>query len=205
MKNSKRLMAAFAVLAAVSSAMAEDINIDFDAKGGTPASFSELLAGAGSRADNSAVSAVPDPEKAQLASNIVPPREIKIKVLMKNGAFLNKETVVCEAGKDGPALDTCKKRSDSAGLTGADITSLSLRKYFPDSASDFSALLEQTRHSYTNQSGPMTFTCKDACASWQPVSSESGCEISTSGAGCHSSVTSECVEFTHECECVKGC
>lgn len=200
MKKSNILVAVFAVLAAASAVKADEI--DFDGKKASPVSFSELLEGVGSSQENGANLAVPKPERAEAA---IPRGELKIDIIMKTGSAIKKETLVCEPGKGGLAMNGCKKLSDLTGLSKDDVSAMSLRKYFPAEKQDFASLLDQTKHSYTNQSGPMTFSCVDKCDSWTPVSSTSGCEIGTSGAGCHTTVTSECTGWTHECDCIVGC
>lgn len=188
------IIAVFAVVAAVSTAMAEGTQVGFDGKKGAPASFSEVLALAA--ANNSST---PEPVKAEVPEGIVPSREVKINVVMKTGNKVMQDTVVCVAKEGRPAIEGCKKSSNSEKLAANDVAAMSLRKYFPEVRADFSSLLGQAKHSYTNQSGPQTFHCEDACGKWDWAITISLFPPYLEEASW------TCVEDSHECECIAGC
>ncbi|MDO8806443.1 MAG: hypothetical protein Q7R35_18685 [Elusimicrobiota bacterium] len=204
MKKSNILIAVFAVLAAVTSANAQAVKVDFDGKESKGMSLIELLNTVDSCQNDKIACSKPEAERVEPAAAVVS-GEVKIKVTMVAGATKKKETLLCQAGTEGKGLTGCKKQSDQTMLTVEEINAMSLRKYFPEAAG-FSGLLEQTKHSYTNQSGPMTFHCIDICTAWRPVTSTNGCYAGIpAGAGCTTSVTSECVTWSHSCTCTKGC
>lgn len=203
MKKNNILIVTFAVLAAVTSAKAQTVKVDFDGKESGGMSFIELLNTADSCQNDKIVCSKPEAERVEPAADTVS-GEVRIKVTMVAGATEKKETLFCQTSPEGEGLTGCKKQSDQAMLTAEEINALSLRKYFPEAAG-FSGLLEQMKHSYTNNSGPMTFHCIDICTGWRPVTSSNGCTFGTSGANCTHEVTSECVTWSHSCECTKGC
>ncbi|HBB65856.1 MAG TPA: hypothetical protein DCZ93_00860 [Elusimicrobia bacterium] len=199
MKKNKILIAVFAVLTAASAAMAKDINIDFDGKKSAPLSFSELLeSGSAGHAEGAAL-AVSEPERAQPAANTVLVREKKINVTMRTRGFIKKETIICEPVKGAPAMAGCRKESNSAKITREDVAAMSLRKYFPSEKAGFASLLDQTKHGYTNHSGPQTFECEDACGRWD-------WSVTISVFPPYLEEASwTCVEDSHECKCIEGC
>ncbi len=203
MKKSNILIAVFAVMSTVSAAGAAEVKFDFDGEKRGGISFIELLNSADSCQNDKIACSKPVAEKVEPAAVAVS-GEVKIKVTIASGASEKKETLLCQAGPEGKGLTGCKKQSDLSALTPEEINAMSLRKYFPEAAA-FAGLLEQTKHSYTNQSGPMTFHCIDICTGWKPVSSSNSCTGGTSGANCTHEVTSECVNWSHSCECTKGC
>lgn len=188
------IIALLALAAAVSTASAEDVRVGFDGKGPAAVNFGEMLASAGVPNDFA-----PEPVKMEAPEGVIPVREIKINVVMKTGDKIVKDTVVCEAKEGRPAIEGCKKSSNSEKLTADDVAAMSLRKYFPEARTDFSSLLGQVKHSYTNQSGPQTFHCEDACGRWD-------WSITISPFPPYLEEASwTCVEDSHECECVAGC
>ncbi|MHB9138695.1 MAG: hypothetical protein ACYC4Q_04740 [Victivallaceae bacterium] len=96
-------------------------------------------------------------------------------------------------------MNDCRKQSDSTKMTGEDVAAMSLRKYFPAEKPDFASLLNQTKHSYTNQSGPQTFQCDDTCGNYDWSVTVSPFPPYLEEA------TWTCVEMTHECNCTAGC
>lgn len=203
MNKSNMMIAMLAVLTLVTSAKAQNVKMNFDGKEGGMMSFMELLNTADSCQNDKIVCSKPEAERVEPSVAAVS-GEVKIKVTMVAGGKQKMETLLCQASPEGKGLTGCKKQSDQAILTAEDINAMSLRKYFPEAAG-FSALLEQTKHSYTNQSGPQTFHCIDICTGWRPVTSSNSCTGGTSGVNCTHEVTSECVTWSHSCECIKGC
>lgn len=190
----KIIFAVFALATAVSTAPAEEMRPGFDGSGGATVNFGEMLASAGVPANSA-----PEPVKMEAPEGVVPVREVKINIVMKTGDKIVKDTVVCEAKEGRPAIEGCKKSSNSGKLTDKDISAMSLRKYFPEVRTDFTSLLGQVKHSYTNQSGPQTFHCEDACGKWD-------WSITISLFPPYLEEASwTCVEDSHECECIAGC
>lgn len=199
MKKSKILIAVFAVMVAASAARAEGDLVDFDGKKSAPLNFSELFEGGSEGRTDGAALAVPEPERVQPAASTVLARETKISVTMRTGNSVKKETVICEPAKGAPAITGCRKESDSSKITPEDVAAMSLRKYFPAEKTGFASLLNQTKHPYTNQSGPQTFSCVDACGRWDWSITVSPFPPFLEEASW------TCVEDSHECECIAGC
>lgn len=193
MKKMNVLAAVAVVLAAAAVAGAQEIKVDFDgAKKAAPA-FAEML----KASQEQAGAEVAAPVNAAPARAAVFGKNTKITVIMRNGADVKREEISCE-GRNGKAEpEACRKQSDSARLTRGDVEALSLRSYFPEQKPSFASLLQQTKHSYTNQSGPQTFHCEDSCADY----ALDEFSIGTDGV----SGTWVCKSWTHECDCVAGC
>lgn len=192
MKKSIKFIAAAGLFFSIAGgAMAEDIKIDFDGTGAKAAVSKET-----SQTIELPEAAQPKPEKV---SDKADKTTVTIKTVMKNGEKTSEETLTCKAGQGEDKVAECKK-SDSTELTYKDLETLSLRSYFSEETLQFADLLNQNKHSYTNQSGPMTFSCHDSCANHELVS----LGLSTSPPFIES-FEIKCVEWTHECDCVAGC
>ena len=202
MKNKNTIAAVFAIMAAVSGlglglAHAEDIKIDFDGKKSSGFfNVGEIKAdidGKKGPADFQAPAAAAVPARNGKSS------EITIKAIMKNGEKTKEETLVCRPGLGADKISDCRK-SDSALLSYEEVNTLSLRQYFSPGTLKFADMLNQTKHSYTNQSGPMTFKCDDTCGNYDLVSI--GFSLTPPYL---ESFEVKCVEWTHECDCIAGC
>ncbi len=185
MNKNKLVMAVFAVLvSAAVSARAGEV-VDFDGKSAKAVSFTEALESV--EAGMAAPLAVQVQDKKQ---------GIKIKAIMKNGEKIKEETLTCQPGMGADKISDCRK-GDSSALGYEDLNTLSLRTYFSAETLKFADLLNQTKHSYTNQSGPMTFSCEDECATYTSVGA-------CLGPLCVD-VPVTCQEWTHSCTCTLGC
>lgn len=205
MKSKNTIAAVFAVLAAVSGlglglAQAEDIKIDFDGKTNKAyRSFAieEIKTVLDSKTGLADFQA---PEAAAVPARNGRNSEITIKAIMKNGELTKEETLFCQPGLGADKISGCKKKSDSALLSYEEVNTLSLRQYFSPGTLKFAEMLNQTKHSYTNQSGPMTFKCDDTCGNYDLVSI--GFSLTPPYL---ESFEVKCVEWTHECDCIAGC
>jgi hypothetical protein len=170
---------------------AEELKIDFDGRKGA-----DFISAADLRKEGPAAGPqTPAPTPVQPAVKT----EITVKAIMRVGEKSKIEVLSCLPGQNGDKITECKK-SDSSALNHQDVGALSLRKYFSEETLKFSDLMNQAKHSYTNQSGPMTFACDDACGNYDLVS------IGLSPFFPYlESFEVQCVEWTHECECVEGC
>lgn len=205
MKIGNMLVSVFAVLAAVQVGSAEGIHVDFDGRSSKSMSVSAAMINTSMVGNNSfAVSeAVSVPVDKTVSDSV--DKNVKIDVTMKQGEAEIKETLLCKSERAGTRLEECRKDGGFFALTREDVDGFVLGSYFTANKSGFDDLLSVNKHSYTNTSGTMTFHCVDMCKSWKPVSSTNGCSAGTSGVGCNTSVTSECVEWSHSCSCIKGC
>lgn len=191
MKNGKMIAAVFAALvAAAVSAGAEEAKIDFDGSRRTAVFRVEAV-----KAD--LVDAkLPEPLAAAVPVQANKDAEIVIKAKMKNGSKITEETLTCKPGQGADKVADCRK-SDSTILTIDEVNTLSLRSYYSEETLKFADLLSQTKHSYTNQSGPQTFSCQDECAEYTSIPfGEFGFGIT---------VPVSCVRWSHSCTCVAGC
>lgn len=192
MKNSKAIVAMAAVMLLAASGLKAEGLMDFDGKKGAAMSLKDLLKASAPVQEVQASPVAPAVPTAPAAG-----AEVKIAVTMKNGAAQKTETLLCRRGESKDAVSQCRKQSDLAFLTAADIEGLSLRKFFPD--------IMQTKHSYDGKNGPQTFHCDDACARWTTVKRCIGVEVG-SGGGCLSySEEQVCTSWTHECSCTSNC
>lgn len=202
MKNKNTIAAVFAVMAAVSGlglglAHAEDIKIDFDGKKSSGFfNVEELKAGLDGRED---LADLQEPAPAAAPARNGKNSEITVKAIMRNGEKTKEENLVCRPGLGADKITGCKK-SDSALLSYEEVNTLSLRQYFSPETLKFADMLNQTKHSYTNQSGPMTFECHDTCGNYDLVSI--GFSLTPPYL---ESFEVKCVEWTHECDCIAGC
>ncbi len=157
---------------------------------------------------------IPDVPIGDVAENVPVNTEtdrlesVKINVIVKNGARTLQEILLCRPDPGAKTLMECKKQSDFSVISNEDINTMVLREFFTEEGGDkwgMMAQLNQIKHAYTNQSGPQVFHCVDKCTAWKPVSNTNGCEVGTTNIGCHTSVTSECVDWSHACTCIKNC
>lgn len=83
-------------------------------------------------------------------------KDVKIDVIIKNGEKSLKETLLCHLGPDGRTPVGCIRQSKRSAVSREDIGSMQLERLVPDELNR-----NQTRHSYTNCSGPEMFHCDD--------------------------------------------
>jgi hypothetical protein len=83
-------------------------------------------------------------------------RDVKIEVTIRKGEKSLKETILCNLGPDGRTPIGCIKQSSGTSVSKEDIASMHLERLIPEEPTKF-----QTRHSYTNCSGPQLFHCDD--------------------------------------------
>ncbi len=201
MKKSNILIAVIAILAVVSTAKAQSIEVDFDGKAAGAGSFAELLRSDihdSCQNDNMAYS-IPVPEEVAYSTGSA----VTVSVSIKIGDKKKQETLSCQRNSSTQGLDQCVKQSDSMVLTKHEAEGMLMRKYF-SGGSDFESILDQTRHTYTNCQNTMCFTCTDKCVAWKPVSNTNSCTVGLN-FGCTTSYTNVCVQESHECVCTKGC
>jgi hypothetical protein len=192
MKNGKMIIAAVAVLvAAAVSARADEGKIDFDGAKRTAVFNVEAV-----KADL-ADAKLPEPLAAAVPVQADKNAEIVIKAKVKNGSKITEETLTCKPGQGADKVSDCRK-SDSAALTIEEVNTLSLRSYYSEETLKFADLLSQNKHSYTNQSGPQTFSCQDECAEYTSVPF-------VYGFGFGVTVPVSCVRWSHSCTCTAGC
>lgn len=196
MKNNNMAAAVLAAITAVSGlglypAYAADNGIDFDGKGSAAIiSVTEVKAG---------LAEFQGPVAAAAPAQSATRSEIKIKAIIKGAGKTKEETLTCSSGLGADRIADCKK-SDLTPLAHQELNTLALRRYFSAETLKFADLLNQNKHSYTNQSGPMTFECDDACGNYDLVSI--GFSLTPPYL---ESFEMKCVEWTHECDCVAGC
>lgn len=193
----KMLMAAVAAASLCGFAKAEEIKIDFDGRK-APRDFADAFGSGSLHGDAPGVPAVSAPEQVKLSPEEAIKKEVRIRVSMKSAGGIKEEDLVCTPAEDGEKVTDCKKKSDSSDLSIGDINAMALRKYFPEKTLNFADLLSQTMHSYTNQSGPQTFSCDDECGNWEA-------EEVTVGWPPKIEVKMVCKSWTHSCECVSNC
>jgi len=198
----KNDIAVFAVMAAAAClglgfAHAGEAQFDFDGrKSAGFISAAELKENLDAK---NGLSVIPAPEAAAVPAHNGKNDEIKIKTLVKSAGRTKEETLTCQRGLGADMIANCRK-SDLAALSYEEVNTLALRQYFSAGTLRFADLLNQSKHSYTNQSGPMTFSCKDACYKEETWSIDLGTILLP-----NITVYSRCVEWTHECECTAGC
>jgi hypothetical protein len=193
--NTKEILIAMLVaLASVGAARAEGINIDFDGK-----KAAGFISAASMKEELATVIAVPAAEPVQDESKESEEGTVKIKTVIKSGTETREELLTCKRGFGKDRIEDCKK-SDSSPVSAPEVNSLALRQYLSPETLKFVDLLNQTKHSYTNQSGPQTFSCNDTCARYVPSTLHLPYGINVDVP-----VSFVCEEWTHECECVAGC
>lgn len=197
MKNNKIAVMAAVVGLGLGFAQAGEVNFDFDGRKSGGFISAEVL-----KADlngKKGLSEIPSPEAAAVREQNGNSKEIKIKARVKSGGKTKEETLTCQRGTGADQITNCRK-SDSAAISYEELNTLALRQYFSAETLKFADLLNQSKHSYTNQSGPMTFSCSDVCAKEEEWYINSGSILIPNLV-----LYSRCIEWTHECDCTAGC
>lgn len=193
--NTKEILIAMLVaLASAGAAGAEGTSIDFDGK-----KAAGFISAASMKEELAAVTAFPAAEPVQAESKDSEEGTVKIKTVIKSGTETREELLTCKRGAGKDQIEDCKK-IDSSPVSASEVNSFALRQYLSPETLKFVDLLNQSKHSYTNQSGPQTFSCDDTCARYVPSTLDLpyGVEFDIP-------LSFICEEWTHECECVAGC
>lgn len=204
MKKSNMMAAILVmVISAATFANAQEIKIDFDGRASRGSGFAESIKAIQTYQGSVPQSGQTDPlpEKVE-AAGVPVQKDIKISVILRNSGKIFEETLLCRPGPDGKTAAACTKQSDALTVTPADVDAMALREFFPAPMAKKleTDLLNLNKHSYTNQSGPQTFSCEDACGNWVTEKVEVGWDN-----GPIFSMTEVCKSWTHSCECVAGC
>ncbi|OGS29835.1 MAG: hypothetical protein A2218_03485 [Elusimicrobia bacterium RIFOXYA2_FULL_53_38] len=151
-------MCAIMMMLISSVAKAEEIAIDFD--GSAMNNHSQSLSGL-NRVLPDFANAVPTPvAPVTVADSGIGVKEIIIKISIINRDNVRNEEVVCDNDLKIQTLLNCRKKAGSKELTREDIDRLLLRRFLPETGSSISSF-NQTKHDYTNCSGPEMFHCVD--------------------------------------------
>lgn len=197
-----------ALIGVASTGMAEEIRVGFDGTDRETISFTEMLNASRTSHGIEATQALSIPE---VADTETASEDLEIKVKIKSGSLEKAETLLCQAGRHTTDTKNCTKKSDLSPLTTDEADAMMLRKYFPAVAPSFTGLAGQSRHSYTNQSGPQTFHCVDDCKTvCKPVRKETkvlcGMQNALPVYCVEVTIVQDCKEeCTHACECIAGC
>ncbi len=208
----KRMMIRTVVLSALvglaGNAKADGTDINFDGINPETVSFSEMIraSSAGQDSNSNRESFVPEAATPETAS-----KGLEVKVRIKSGSLELTETLLCQPDRRLTDTKGCKKQSDLSTLTPDEADAMMLRRYFPIRTTSFSGLADQSKHSYTNQSGPQTFHCVDDCKTvCKPVRKETkvlcGVQNALPVYCVEVTIVQECKEeCSHACECIAGC
>jgi len=197
MKNIKIAVMTAVVGLGLGFAQAGEVNFDFD--GRKSGGFTGVEALKAELNGKQGLSGLPAPEAVAIRARDGQNTELKIKAVVKVAGKIKEETLTCQRGTGADQITNCRK-SDSAAISYEELNTLALRQYFSAETLKFADLLNQSKHSYTNQSGPMTFSCSDVCGDWIEYVAH---PLPWPVPGIP--IPLICASWTHECECTAGC
>jgi len=161
MKKNNILVAMCAMMMVIDSvAKAEEIAIDFD---GSALNNHSLSLNGLSKILPDFAAAVPTPiASVNVVDSEIGVKEVIMKISIINRDHVRNEELICDNDLKMKTLVNCRKKKDSKKLTRNDIDSLFLGRLFPEAGSTTTSSSTQTKHNYTNCSGPEMFHCVDS-------------------------------------------